>query len=87
MPVYLDQYSGEVVKVSQPQASVGDWIMKWAGPLHVGSFGGWGVRTLWLLFGLAPTVLFVTGFITWWRRVVRPAYSNIASENRACESR
>jgi uncharacterized iron-regulated membrane protein len=40
--------------------------------LHVGSFGGWPVKTIWLVLGLAPPVLFVTGFIMWWHRVPSP---------------
>lgn len=30
------------------------------------------VKAVWALFGLAPTVMFVTGSIMWWNRVVRP---------------
>lgn len=34
---------------------------------HFGRFGGvWG-RTTWVILGLAPTVLFVTGFWIWWQ--------------------
>ena len=40
--------------------------------LHFGRFGGLGVRITWAILGLAPAVLFITGFIVWWRRVVRP---------------
>jgi uncharacterized iron-regulated membrane protein len=29
------------------------------------------VRFLWALLGLLPVVLFVTGFVLWWTRVVR----------------
>jgi uncharacterized iron-regulated membrane protein len=39
--------------------------------LHFGRFGGLGVRTLWVVLGLLPAVLFVTGFVLWWTRVVR----------------
>lgn len=70
--VHLDQYSGEVISVPALRRSAGDMVMEWAGPLHVGSFGGAGVRVLWCLLGLAPALLFVTGFIAWWQRVVRP---------------
>jgi uncharacterized iron-regulated membrane protein len=40
--------------------------------LHFGRFGGLGIRTLWAILGLVPAALFITGFIVWWRRVVRP---------------
>jgi hypothetical protein len=39
--------------------------------LHFGRFGGLGIRFLWVALGLLPTVLFVTGFVLWWTRVVR----------------
>jgi uncharacterized iron-regulated membrane protein len=40
--------------------------------LHFGRFGGLPVRFLYVLLGLLPAVLFVTGFVMWWTRVVRP---------------
>lgn len=40
---------------------------------HFGRFGGLEVRVLWVLLGLLPAALFVSGFIMWWTRVVRPA--------------
>lgn len=39
--------------------------------LHFGRFGGLHIRVLWVVLGLLPAVLFVTGFIMWWTRVVR----------------
>jgi len=70
--VYVDQYTGEAVTVPPPaRPSAGDIVMAWLTPLHVGNFGGNGIRVAWLLLGMAPPVLFVTGFIMWWTRVVR----------------
>jgi uncharacterized iron-regulated membrane protein len=40
--------------------------------LHFGRFGGIGIRVSWVLLGLLPVVLFITGFALWWGRVVRP---------------
>lgn len=74
-PVYLDRYTGAVLKESPRQTrSAGDVIMDWVAPLHVGSFGGMGIRVAWLILGLAPPLLFITGFIMWWSRVVRPRW-------------
>lgn len=39
--------------------------------LHFGRFGGMTIRWLWFVLGLLPAVLFVTGFVLWWTRVVR----------------
>lgn len=73
--VYLDQYTGEILKATVPaDRSVGDRVIEWMGPLHIGTFGGLGVRIVWAAFGLAPAVLAVTGFIMWWLRVVRPRW-------------
>ena len=39
--VYLDQYTGALLQEPQPAArTLGDTIMTWVGPLHVGNFGG-----------------------------------------------
>jgi uncharacterized iron-regulated membrane protein len=70
--VYLDQYTGDVLNESPRALSAGDIVMDWIAPLHVGSFGGTAVRVAWLILGLAPPLLFVTGFVMWWSRVVRP---------------
>ena len=40
--------------------------------LHFGRFGGLEIRITWAILGLVPAALFITGFIVWWRRVVRP---------------
>lgn len=52
-------------------ASVGDFVMAWVGIAHTGSFGGWPVKILWAVLGLAPPLLFLTGALMWWNRVVR----------------
>jgi uncharacterized iron-regulated membrane protein len=36
--------------------------------LHFGRFGGLGIRVSWVVLGLIPVALFVTGFIVWWQR-------------------
>lgn len=74
--IYLDQYSGEVVQQSRATSrTLGDTVMAWVAPLHVGNFGGNGVRIAWLFLGLSPPILFVTGFFMWWSRVVRSRWS------------
>jgi len=78
--VYLDQYTGTVLS-EPPQAprSVGDIVMAWVAPLHVGNFAGNGIRVAWLIFGLAPPLLFATGFMMWWTRVVRVRWLRFAT--------
>lgn len=80
--VYLDQYSGAILP-SPPETrpTIGDLIMRWAAPLHVGNFGGLPIKITWSILGLAPPLLFVTGFIMWWTRVVRPRWLASRREN------
>lgn len=56
----------------QPVA-IGDKILRWPAYLHFGNRWGWPVEALWVILGLVPAVLFVTGSIMWWNRVVGPA--------------
>jgi uncharacterized iron-regulated membrane protein len=63
----IDYFDDDLADAVRP----GEWVVIEAVQLHFGRFGGLGVRFLWLLLGLIPTVLFATGFILWWTRVVR----------------
>jgi uncharacterized iron-regulated membrane protein len=76
--VYVDHYSGALITPPVAQRSLGDVVLQWVGPLHTGSFGGLPVRLAWCLLGLTPALLFVTGFISWWTRVVRPRRAEVA---------
>ena len=79
-PVYLDQYTGALLEEATPSArTVGDVIMAWVAPLHAGNFAGNGVRVAWFVLGLAPALLFVTGFTMWWTRVVRPRWLRVST--------
>jgi uncharacterized iron-regulated membrane protein len=50
-----------------------DTVMYWLARAHFGRFGGWSTKIIWASFGLAPAVLFVTGVVMWWNRVLRPS--------------
>ena len=39
--------------------------------LHFGRFGGLTIRILWVILGLLPAALFLTGFVVWWKRMRR----------------
>ena len=73
--IYLDQYSCNRLAATAASRSWGDAVMASMTPLHVGGVGGAIGRWAWFLFGLAPAVLFITGSIAWWQRVVRPRLS------------
>lgn len=61
-----------------------DRLIYWLAYLHFGRICGIGIpckgpglcdqatKAVWALFGLAPAVMFVTGVILWWNRVLHP---------------
>lgn len=56
-----------------------DDILVWLPRLHFGRFRGLGAgltlafKIFWVVLGLAPAMLFVTGGLMWWNRVIRKA--------------
>ncbi len=73
--IYLDQYTGDRLAATAAPRTWGDALMARMTPWHVGGVGGQAGRAMWFLFGLAPAVLYVTGMLMWWRRVVRPRWA------------
>lgn len=49
----------------------GDAFLAWLVRMHFGRYGGMGVRITYVIIGLLPAVMFVTGAIMWWNRVLR----------------
>ncbi|OKH45969.1 peptidase [Calothrix sp. HK-06] len=67
--ITLDQYSGQVLRVADSKSlNLGDNILNSFAPLHYGTFWGLPSRILYVFVGLAPLILFVTGFVMWWYR-------------------
>jgi uncharacterized iron-regulated membrane protein len=66
--VYLEPSTGKVLAVSrEADLPLGPRIFSAFAPIHYGEFGGLPIKVLWGLLGLIPSLLFVTGLITWWR--------------------
>lgn len=55
------------------RAGTGDALLAEFTNLHFGRFGGTGVRVTWIVLGLVPAMLAVTGALMWWLRVPWPA--------------
>jgi len=57
-----------------PRRSPDERLLRWMNYLHFGEFfaGDWPLKAIWVLVGLAPACLFITGALMWWNRVVRP---------------
>jgi uncharacterized iron-regulated membrane protein len=54
--------------------TTGDQVIRWFYYLHFGNFAGSGVKTIWVIFGLAPVALFITGSLMWWNRVLSKVF-------------
>jgi uncharacterized iron-regulated membrane protein len=54
----------------QPRGSNGDVFLRWFYYLHFGNFADWQAKALWVVLGLAPPFLFITGGLMWWNRVL-----------------
>ena len=73
--VYVDQYNGQVVRLNYHREL--SWPIRLTRdfyPLHFGTFGSNFTRILWIIVGLAPATLYVTGVLMWWNRSVLPAW-------------
>jgi uncharacterized iron-regulated membrane protein len=62
------------VRVHTKQVRLPDRFLFWLAQAHFGRFGGYPVKLVWTLFGILPIVLFVTGMLMWWHRVLRPVW-------------
>jgi uncharacterized iron-regulated membrane protein len=78
-----------------PVSGAGDRVVYWLSILHFGRICGigflcsgpgfcdQGTKITWALFGLAPAVMFVTGAIMWWNRVLRPRWQALSQPARS----
>jgi uncharacterized iron-regulated membrane protein len=67
--VYIDQYSGKVLRVDNVfklplAAQMSNALLS----LHNGTYGGLGMRCLYVFIGLVPPTLLITGIIMWRNR-------------------
>ena len=62
----------EPLKASSRSLRFGDKVLFWLAQAHFGRFAGVPVKIVWTVVGLTPAVLFVTGSLMWWRRVLKP---------------
>lgn len=78
--IYLDQFTGVVIQLSDGlKPSRAEAIINEFGPVHFGTFGGRLTQILYVLVGLAPTILMVTGVVMWWYRRKQKGKAAIAS--------
>jgi uncharacterized iron-regulated membrane protein len=66
--VYVDRYSGKAHQYFPNPANdtvTNNFMQNWAGAIHMGELVGWIPRLGWILFGLTPLLLAITGTVTW----------------------
>jgi uncharacterized iron-regulated membrane protein len=74
----------EPLDETNPADRIVDSVQYWLAYLHFGRLGGRGIpgcgrgwcdsitKAMWAAAGLVPAVMFVTGLLMWWSRVLRP---------------
>jgi uncharacterized iron-regulated membrane protein len=71
-----EPFSNFVDSISDPDAFLGerpgDVVLLWLTRLHFGRWRNMPVlKAVWAVIGLVPALMFVTGLIMWWNRVLR----------------
>ena len=67
--VRIDPATGEVLQVeSSRKWSIAEAIAMATYAVHFGDFGGRTSKVIWVLAGLMPAVLAITGYLMWWNR-------------------
>ena len=75
----IDYFDTDLTDEHRP----GDWFVRLLVNIHFGRSWGLMVKYLWVALGLVPAVLFITGGITWWARVMRRRTAEAAMADRA----
>jgi uncharacterized iron-regulated membrane protein len=67
--VQFDRRSAALLELQDPRRmSVGGWLLNQHLGLHTGAWGGPATRLLWVVVGVAPLILLITGWRLWRRR-------------------
>ncbi len=81
--LYFDRYTGELLQVKNPKkAPFASRLMETMVVLHFGEYGGWTIKVLYFITGIAPLFLLITGLIMWqqrrWAKARRKEAKNVA---------
>ncbi|HYI95736.1 MAG TPA: PepSY-associated TM helix domain-containing protein [Bryobacteraceae bacterium] len=63
--VYINPYTGEILRKeihAEIQTPTRE-ILNWIGYIHFGTFAGHLSQVLWIVLGLTPGLLFITGML------------------------
>jgi uncharacterized iron-regulated membrane protein len=72
LPILLWSLTGIYFAFPNPFNVLGDDAIAWLVRLHFGRAFGPSVEALWVVLGLIPCAVVVTGALMWWNRVLRP---------------
>ena len=62
---FFNTFDDDPADFQRPGEGILLLLIQW----HFGRFGGLGIRILWVILGLLPAILFMTGFTVWWKRI------------------
>jgi uncharacterized iron-regulated membrane protein len=74
----IDYFDTDLTDEHRP----GDWLVRLLVNLHFGRSWGMTTKWVWMVLGLVPAALFITGGITWWARTVRRRTAAAAMADR-----
>ncbi len=68
--VYINPYDGKILRkeLHAELYTPTREILNWIGYIHFGTFGGHATRILWIVLGIVPGLLFITGMLMYWNR-------------------
>jgi uncharacterized iron-regulated membrane protein len=76
--VRLDPGTGEVLAIETSRRwSLKEKIALGSYSIHFGDFGGTASKAAWVLLGLAPAALAVSGYVMWWNRVLSKKWAGL----------
>jgi len=79
--VYFQPSTGEILGTEESSHwTWGDKFLMWAYTVHFGDFGGLPTKLLWMVLGVIPAALTITGSLMWWNRVLKKKWSDISSK-------
>jgi uncharacterized iron-regulated membrane protein len=86
--IVLDSHTGDLLELSDTRKeSLGSRIEQYFVAVHFGLFGGDGVfglfvKILWVLLGIVPALLAVTGLLMYWNRTLRLVWRRMVARPR-----
>jgi uncharacterized iron-regulated membrane protein len=67
--IAIDQFSGAVISIDRlSEKSLAEQLEATFYPLHTGNYGGLSLKVFYVIIGLMPGLLSITGALLWWRK-------------------